>query len=288
MIKLGRSIGYVTTMHEQGILEICFSRPERMNATTAAMKRELIETMLQVQMDDGVRVVVFTAQGRAFIAGDDLKAYRNDPEAATSLLPSLPAKHDDAIGTYEGLRNVSQALNASIQNLDKLTIAAINGYCVQTGLSLALSCDFRIAAADARLGSATLRFGLLPDEGGHYLVTRLIGVARAMDFFMRKRIVTASDALALGLVHEVVEPGRLRDSAFALANELAQGPQLAMRLLKRALYAVPDLTFAQAGDDIATKTALTDHHPDAREGQAAFLEKRAPRFNAALEGKKPG
>ncbi|MGE0387571.1 MAG: enoyl-CoA hydratase/isomerase family protein [Gammaproteobacteria bacterium] len=279
-MKLGQSVGFAASLHAPGILELRFNRPERMNASTAAMKRELMDTLLQAQMDEAVRVVLFTAEGRAFMAGDDLRNYRNDPDAAQGALPELANRHYDPISSYEGLRNVSQGLNAAVMNLDKLSIAAINGHCIQTGLSLALSCDFRIAAADARLGSATLRFGYMPDEGGHFLVTRLIGVARAMDFFMRKRVLGAAEALDLGLVHQVVEPAALRDAAFALAAELAEGPQVAMRLLKRAIYAVPDQSFAQAGDDIATKTAISDHHPDAHEGKAAFLEKRQPRFNA--------
>ena len=91
-----------------------------------------------------------------------------------------------------------------MRNLDKLTIAAINGFAIQTGFSFALACDFRHRRArSASLGSATLRFGLLPDEGGQWLLVQHLGVARTMDFLMRKRIVSADEALELGLVHEV-------------------------------------------------------------------------------------
>jgi 2-(1,2-epoxy-1,2-dihydrophenyl)acetyl-CoA isomerase len=134
-----------------------------------------------------------------------------------------------------------------------------------------------------RLGSATLRFGLLPDEGGQYLLVQHLGLARALDFLMRKRIVTAEEALALGLVHEVVAPHDLESAADALALEFATGPQVAMRMLKRSVYSAADQTWAAALEDIAARTAITDHHPDTREGVAAFREKRAPRFNAWLE-----
>jgi 2-(1,2-epoxy-1,2-dihydrophenyl)acetyl-CoA isomerase len=167
----------------------------------------------------------------------------------------------------------------TIRHLDKLTISAINGFAIQSGLSIALASDFRIAAKGAKLGSATLRYGYLPDEGGHWLLVQHMGVARAMDFLMRRRIVTAEEAHSLGLVHEVVEPGQLMERSRALALELANGPQVAMRLLKRALYSAADMTLEQACDDIATKTAIGDHHPDAREGKLAFKEKRPPRFN---------
>jgi 2-(1,2-epoxy-1,2-dihydrophenyl)acetyl-CoA isomerase len=197
-------------------------------------------------------------------------------------VPDIPGGHTDPIGTYEGLRHLSQPLNVAVRNLDKLTIAAVNGVAVQTGLSLALACDFRIASTAARLGSATLRFGLLPDEGGQFLVVQLIGLAKAMDFFMRKRIVTAAEALELGLVHEVVAPDELMPRTLELARELAEGPQVAMRLLKKSLYNAAEMTFAHALDEIAAKTAIGDHHPDAREGVTAFREKRAPRFNKGL------
>ena len=154
---------------------------------------------------------------------------------------------------------------------------------IQTGLSLALSCDFRIGSTAARLGSATLRFALLPDEGGHALLVRHLGLAQALDFVLRKRIVDANEALRLGLLNEVVEPEALLPAAMALAVELAEGPQVAMRMLKRSLYVAAESTFAQALDDIAVRTAVTDHHPDARDGGRSFREKRAPKFNAWLE-----
>jgi 2-(1,2-epoxy-1,2-dihydrophenyl)acetyl-CoA isomerase len=198
-------------------------------------------------------------------------------------MPDIPRGHHNAIGTYNGLRVLSQPLNTAVRGLDKLTIAALNGVAIQTGLSLALACDFRIAAHDARLGSATLRFGLLPDEGGQYLLVQHLGIARAMDFVMRKRIVSATEALELGLVHEVVPVEALMSRTLDLARELAEGPQVAMRMLKRSLYNAAEMTCAQAFDEIAAKTTLVDHHPDAREGIQAFREKRAPRFNQWLE-----
>jgi 2-(1,2-epoxy-1,2-dihydrophenyl)acetyl-CoA isomerase len=131
------------------------------------------------------------------------------PSSGTPLVPPIPPGHDTALGTYNALRTISQQVNTAVRSLDKLTIAAINGVAIQTGFSLALACDFRIAAAGARMGSATLRFGLLPDEGGQYLLVQHLGFARALDFLMRKRIVTAEEALDLGLVTEVVAPESL-------------------------------------------------------------------------------
>lgn len=282
-MREGEFTGFEVQVHPPGIAEIRFNRPERLNGMTHPMKRDLIETLIQAQMDDAVRVILFSGTGRAFCAGDDLKGYLTAETETGSLVPPLPAGHSTAIGTYDGLRTVSQQVNVAIRHLDKLSIAAIGGIAVQTGFSLALACDFRIAGASARMGSATLRFGLLPDEGGQYLLVQHMGVAKAMDFLMRKRIVSAAEAHALGLVHEIVADADLQSAALALAEELALGPQVSMRLLKRSIYNAAQLSFEQSLDEIASKTAISDHHPDAREGGKAFAEKREPRFNAWLE-----
>ena len=285
-MQTGAFRGFDVTLHDPGIALIQFNEPSRLNGMRQGTKRDLVEILLQAQMDDLVRVVVFTGSGRAFSAGDDLTGgYTAAAGTADgqALVPDVPHGHRTPLGTYDALRMLSQPLNLAVRNLDKLSIAAVNGVAIQTGLSLALACDFRIASDAARLGSATLRFGLLPDEGGQYLLVELIGVAKTIDFLMRKRIVNADEALALGLVHEVVPAEELMDRAMALARELADGPQVAMRLLKRSVYNAARLTLEQAMDEIASKTAVSDHHPDAREGIASFREKRPPRFNRWIE-----
>ncbi|HEY8489403.1 MAG TPA: enoyl-CoA hydratase-related protein [Dehalococcoidia bacterium] len=282
-METGRFRGFEVTLEEPGIAVVTFNEPERMNGTTQPMKRDLVETLLQAQMDDRVRVVVITGSGRAFSAGDDISARGPAHQGARALVPPIPRGHNHPMGTYAALRGISQPVNLAVRNLDKVSIAAVNGFAIQTGLSLALACDFRIASTEARLGAGTLRWALQPDEGGHYLLVQLMGVARTLDFLLRNRIVTAAEALELGLVHEVVPPEELLPRAMALARELAEGPQVAQRLLKRAVYNAWELTFAQALEDIATKTAISDHHADVREGVAAFREKRRPRFNRWLE-----
>ena len=278
----GSFTGFDTEIEDPGILVVTFNNPERLNASTGPMKRDLVETLTQAQMDDGVRVVIFTGAGSAFWAGDDLSAAK--PDRSNAVVPPIFGGHHNPTGTYNGLRVISQTVNTAVRQLDKLTIAAVNGYAIQTGFSLALACDFRIAARSARLGSATLRFGLLPDEGGQYLLVQHLGVAKTMDFLMRKRIVDADTAHELGLVHEVVEDADLIPSTLDMARELANGPQIAMRMLKRSIYLSAEQTWAHALEDIAARTAVTDHHPDAQEGGRAFREKREARFNADLGG----
>jgi 2-(1,2-epoxy-1,2-dihydrophenyl)acetyl-CoA isomerase len=278
MVINGRFRGFEVSTDHDGVAVVTMNEPDRLNGTTQPMKRDMTEAFTQCQMDDDVRVVVITGTGRAFCAGDDLSGRPRDWQNADALMPTLPPGHQDAMSTYEALRTMSQALNLTLRDMDKLTIAAINGIAIQTGLSLALACDFRIASTEARLGSATLRYGLLPDEGGHALIVQLIGLAKSLDFFMRKRIVTAAEALQLGLIHEVTSPETLMDRAMELAREFAAGPQVAMRLLKRSLYKAAEMPLASACDDIAMRTAISDHHPDGQEGIAAFLQKRPPKF----------
>lgn len=286
-MRTGSFTGFEVELRDTGIAWIKFNTPERLNGLTQPIKRDLVETIIQAQMDNAVRVLVFTGEGRAFCAGDDISGQRR-PVGGEALVPPIPPGHDSDIGTYEGLRHLSQTVNLAVRNCDKISIAAINGVAVQTGLSLALACDFRIAAKGARLGSATLRFGLLPDEGGQYLLVQTIGVAKTMDFLMNKRIVLADEAYDLGMLHEVVDPNDLEARTMDVARNFANGPQVAMRFLKRSIYNAYDLSFEQSLDEIAAKTAVTDHHPDAREGGTAFREKRQPEFNAWLskEGSK--
>ena len=273
--------GFGTTLEDPGILVVTFDNPETLNASNQAMKRDLVETLAQAQMDDAIRVVLFTGAGKAFWAGDDMSG--REPDRSHAVVPPIFHGHHTPTGTYNGLRVLSQAVNTAVRDLDKLTVAAINGYAIQTGLSLALSCDFRVAARSAKLGSATLRFGLLPDEGGHFLLVQHLGLAGALDFLMRKRIVDGEEAHRLGLVNEIVDDGDLMDTALSLARELAEGPQMAMRMLKRSVYLAAEQTWAHALEDIAARTAVTDHLPDAQEGGRAFRDKRQPRFNAELE-----
>ncbi len=291
----GNFRGFEVEMRDPGIALVTFNEPEHLNPMTVGMKRDLVELMTQAQLDNAVRVVLITGQGRAFCSGDggpylgggegrmERRGEALAPPLRDPWRPDEDGRRISPIGTYDALRALSQSVNLAVRNLDKLSIAAINGITVQTGLSLALSCDFRIAATTARLSSATLRFGLQPDEGGHYLLVQLIGVAKTMEFLMRKRVVLGEEAVELGLVHEAVEADRLMDRALELARELANGPQVAMRLLKRSVYNAAEQNMLEAFDDIATKTAISDHHPDAREGIAAFAQKRAPNFNAWLE-----
>lgn len=261
---------------EPGIAVVTFDRPKKMNGLTAATKRDLLEALFHLQFSAGARVIVFMGAGGVFCAGDDVAGYYQEGPSRTN---PVGARSDAPDALAQRLRLLSQRLNAAVRELDIITIAAIDGPCIQSGLSLALSCDFRIAAPEAKLGSATLRFGFQPDENGHWLLVRMIGVAKTLDFLLRKRVVSGAEALELGLVHELAPQELLFERAIEMAQEFASGPQTAMRALKRAIHNAADLTFEQAGEDIAYKTAISDQNSDAEEGVAAFREKRPPKFS---------
>jgi 2-(1,2-epoxy-1,2-dihydrophenyl)acetyl-CoA isomerase len=277
-METGQYRGFEYSLEDRGIAIIRFNQPERMNGMTGDIKRDLGEALLQLELDTQVRVVIITGTGRAFSAGDDISGKPASYGDAKALMPELGGGGSPA-ALVSSLRLRSQQLPWIVRNISKLTIASVNGVAIQSGLSLAIACDYRLASREARLGSGTLRWAYQPDENGHYLLVQHMGVTQALDFMMRNRIISADEAMRLGLVNEVLEPEQLWGRTMDLAGELANGPQVAMRLLKRSLYRATELTMEQAGEDIAVRTGISDYHEDAREGVLAFREKRKATFN---------
>lgn len=278
----GEYQGFDVAVDERGVALITLRRPERLNAMSFGTRRDLVEVFGLAQLDDAVRVVVLTATGRGFCAGMYLQPQGQGAESPT-LVPDRPAGAHVPVNLVSQLHHYSQDLTRAIRRLDKLTVAAVNGFAVQIGLSMALACDYVVAARSATFGSATLRMGYQPDEGGHWLLVEHLGVKRALDFMMRKQMVKGDEAERIGLATEVVDDDDLLPRALELAGELADGPQVAMRLLKRATYKAVRQSFDEAGDDISVRTAVSDFHPDAREGAPAWLRHETPAFNTWLD-----
>jgi 2-(1,2-epoxy-1,2-dihydrophenyl)acetyl-CoA isomerase len=176
------------------------------------------------------------------------------------------------------MRENMHALIRFLYRFDKPVIAAINGAAVAGGLTLALACDFRIAAESARLGDTSLKFALIPDEGGAYFFPRAMGMDRALKMSLLSEIYPARQALELGLVTEVVADAELMDRARALAQKLAEGPPIAIRLTKRMMYKQRTMELDNALEDAAMATLVSNYTEDVKEGTAAFHEKRKPRF----------
>ncbi len=250
---------------EDGVATLTFNRPERMNALSTPIMQGLLEGLPRLAGDPTVRVVVLTGAGRAFCAGGDVKsmAEGGDSRSAAEATAHLRARME-----------VSRILH----ELPKPTIAMINGPAAGAGLALALACDLRIAGASARLVTAFVKVGFSGDFGGSYFLTRLVGTSKARELYFTGRPVDAEEALSLGLVNRVVPDDQLARATIELARSLAQGPQIALRLMKQ------NMNFAESGgladllDIEAANQVQTGRTEDHREAARAFVEKRAPVF----------
>ena len=250
--------GYIAT--------ITLNRPDRLNAYNNEVLGELMDAIDQVRKDDEVRVLILTGAGRGFCAGGDISGFKD----ASKPHPALESLMDMREGYHQ--------LALSLSRLDKPAIAAINGVAVGGGLNLALMCDFRIASDRARLGDGSLRFGFLPDDGGTYFLPRYLGIEKALEMILTAELVDAQEALRIGLVGRVVPHDELEKAALELARKLAEGPPIAQRLAKRALYKQLNMELPSSLEDLALAAQILSHTEDREEGRKAFREKRKPQY----------
>ena len=250
---------------EGPVASVTLNRPERMNAYNQQMLDELLSALKDASQDNAVRVLIVTGAGKAFCSGYEVEDLRL--EDTGNPIRFVVEMHD-------GFHRLLLAL----REFDRPVIAAVNGAAVAGGLSLALACDIRIASDKAKLGDGSLNMGFVPDEGATYLLPRAIGLEKALRLMFSGEVLGAPEALRLGLVSEVVPPEQLMKSASALAGKIAQGPPIAQRLTKRAVYRQLDMSMAASLDDVAVTGQLVDHTADAIEGVRAFQEKRPPKF----------
>ena len=250
------------------VARVALNRPETLNAYTERMVQELIVAVDLARNDEAVRVLVLTGTGRGFCSGGDVSG---GPESRSRY-------HASAMSHLLEMRENMHQLVLSLHRFDKPAIAAINGAAVAGGLTLALSCDLRIASDKARLGDTALKFGLLCDEGGAYLFPRFMGMDRALRMTLLSEVYDAKTAMELGLITEVVPHDQLGARVEEMAMRLAEGAPLAVRLAKRMMYKQLQMTLDNALEDAALSVMITNPSEDAREGVRAFLEKRKPKF----------
>jgi 2-(1,2-epoxy-1,2-dihydrophenyl)acetyl-CoA isomerase len=252
-------VAEVETTRAGAVLTITLNRPEVLNAFNASL-HAAFGAALREARDDGVRAVVLTGAGRGFCVGQDLSEFRGDVDIGTRLRQSYH-------GTVLGLRG-----------LEKPVVAAVNGPAAGAGLSLALACDLRLAADSASFVPAFINIGLVPDSGGSLFASRLLGEARAFEWYATGRRLTAAEAHAWGLVTEMVEADRLAARAAELAAELAAGPTKGWAMTKRLFDGAASASLEEQLEREAQLQTAATRTEDFREGVAAFHEKRPPQF----------
>jgi 2-(1,2-epoxy-1,2-dihydrophenyl)acetyl-CoA isomerase len=250
----------VETAREGAVLTITLNRPDVLNAFNVAMHRALAAALEEAGADE-IRAVVITGAGRAFCVGQDLTEFR------------------DASGDIGGhLRATYHPNIRAIRALEKPVLAVVNGPVAGAGLSLAAACDMRIADDGATFIPAFVNIGLVPDSGGTFFVTRIVGPARAFEWFCSGRRLTAAEAHQWGVVSEVVARAELPERAASLAAELAALPTRAIGMTKRLLDSATASTLGEQLEREAESQAAATQSQDFKEGVAAFLEKREPKF----------
>jgi 2-(1,2-epoxy-1,2-dihydrophenyl)acetyl-CoA isomerase len=249
---------------QEGIARITLNRPEKLNALRRPMVDEWADALEAAQADETVRVIIVTGAGRAFCAGGDLDAIGS--EARSGL--------EDKRFLFEHVHRIPLTLAA----VDKPVIAMVNGAAMGAGMDMALQCDLRIAADAARFGESYIKVGVPPGDGGAYFLPRMVGMARALQLLWFGDVIDAREAERIGIVNWVVPAAELESSTLALARRLVNGPSVAIRMIKRAVYQSSGLDLRTALDLISSHMAIALTTEDHREGLRAFQEKRVPRF----------
>ncbi|HEY5012083.1 MAG TPA: enoyl-CoA hydratase-related protein [Acidimicrobiia bacterium] len=261
MIRVDRGADHVA--------RIVLDRPEAKNALTAEMRDELVASVRSARTDPEVRAVLITGVGDAFCAGMDLSA---------STVAQAGREGFEVRSTSEALRAGVQAFVRELWELDKPTIAAVNGVAVGPGAHLALACDFVLVNPTTRFLWSFHRWGLVADAGGAYLLPRLVGLPRAKAMLMLGEGAVGQEAVDLGLAYKCVEADALDAEATALARRLAEGPTRAFGLTKRLLNASFETDLAHSLELEGHFQALATTTGDLREGMSAFREKRSTNF----------
>jgi 2-(1,2-epoxy-1,2-dihydrophenyl)acetyl-CoA isomerase len=245
------------------VATLTLDRPDALNSLTVPLKEELLATFRRLGRDRDVRALILTGAGRAFCAGQDLRE-RLEP-GATPLATEVRERYNPLI--------------LAMRLLEQPIIGAINGVAAGAGASLAFACDIRIAAENASFLLAFGRIGLIPDSGATWFLPRLVGPAKAAEIALTGDALSAADAERFGLVARVVPSESLPDEARTLAVRLASGAPRAIALTKRALNRSWDATLEESLDYEAWLQGVAGATDDHREGLAAFVEKRPPRFS---------
>jgi enoyl-CoA hydratase len=257
---------HIVFQADEGIATITFNRPKALNALSQALLAELSAALDAVAADETTRILILTGAGeKSFVAGADIT------ELATFTV-------------LQG-KNFSKAGHAVIRKLQDLSIpviAAVNGFCLGGGCEIALACDFIYASENARFGLPEINLGLIPGFGGTQRLPRLIGTNLAKELIFTGRMITAAEAAQIGLANKVFPAASLKEEVGNTAREIASKGKVALRAAKQALNRGVNADLDTGCHIEIDAFALTLASPDAKEGTAAFLEKRKAVFTGSL------
>jgi 2-(1,2-epoxy-1,2-dihydrophenyl)acetyl-CoA isomerase len=246
---------------EDGIATITLNRPDKLNALSNELSRDLLDALARVAADDQVRGVMITGAGRAFSAGGDVDGMQRHVDSGDW-------------GAISDLLDAGARVVSLLTAMAKPTVAVINGPAVGAGGSLALACDVRIASPSASFGLVFSRLGLHPDWGGTYFLPRLVGTGKALELILSGDIIDASEALRLGIFSRVVPGDQLDATARETAKTFAAKSSLALMLARKAVYDSVNMSLKDVLDLEIANQMQCFHSPDAKERITAFLEKR--------------
>lgn len=254
---------YGTILYEaaDGVAKITLNRPDKFNAFTEQMHKELLDALKRAGKDENVRCVVLTGAGKAFNAGQDLGEVQ-----------------EGEVDFGEFLRKRYNPLILQMQSMEKPVIAAVNGVAAGAGMSLALASDLRLASEKASFVNVFVNIGLVPDSGGCYFLPRIVGIGKALELAFTGDQVPADEAFRIGLVNKVYPADTFEAEVMEYARKLAKLPTKAIGLIKRAMYRGLHMTLEDALEYEAFAQEIAGNTEDHREGVRAFFEKRAPVF----------
>ena len=267
---------------EHGILSLTLHRPEKLNAFTAVMMRELIDVFTKVNTDDAVGAVIVTGAGRAFCAGADLSA-----GAATFDATTNPARKERDAGPVETVdwsdervRDGGGRVTLAIYECLKPVIAAVNGPAVGIGATMTLAMDIRVADHDARFGFVFARRGIVPEAASSWFLPRIVGISKALEWCYSGRVFNVDEALKAGLVSEIVDQASLLSRAKQIAREIIDNTApVSVALIRQMMWRGLGMDHPMEAHKIDSRGIYArGASADVREGVASFLEKRPPHF----------
>jgi len=265
--------------HQNGIASITLNRPKALNAFSGEMLDLWIEALEEVRDSDEIRVLIVQGAGKGFCSGGDIK----EMIAGQGFYKSDKDQISSGLKRKNSLWKKVQRIPLLLEEIDKPVIAKIHGPAFGAGLDMALMCDIRIAGESATLSESYVKVGLVPGDGGAYFLPKLAGLDMALHMLWTGEAITAQEAKERGIVSFVVSDEELDSYTQAYAERLAAGPQQAIQLIKRAVYANRDMSLRSSLDFISSKMGLIMEEADFKEGVQAVIEKRKPVFNAKDE-----